>query len=571
MRIKKSVRKELSDWMDDEPDLEYRKTIAGIIAGVDSGDSKSEAQAIELFGSKLSFGTAGLRGLMRPGPNGINRQTICRTTVALALHLLTKISPFSQGSSSVIVGYDARNRSAIFAQDAAEVLSGHGIKTLLFPYPVPTPFVAFATKKLGAAAGIMITASHNPSEYNGYKVFEGGTGEGSQILPETAQQIENLVETASKSLPWAAIPRNSESLFRLDETIIEAYMDEVCETLGLGSSRSGPPCVFYTPLHGVGGVFFLRASHKSGFPEPKVLEAQFQPDAEFPSVASPNPESYDSFAASFVEARAEQCDVVLAHDADADRLGVAVKDESLADGFRALTGNEIGVLLAWHIMSRHPRPSSELCLASSIVSSPILERISMYFGVRHETTPPGFKYLSRVNNLVFAYEEALGFLVAPAVLRDKDGISAALVFMDLLYSLEAYGETVDDLLFKIGREVGGFASTQIRIPLREGSGAESAMGGLRTMNPHSIRNVTVDRIEDFLEPQRNLPSMNLIQFSWNDGLRLTFRPSGTEPILKVYFDVLAEDMTWAKAILRAAEEELSGQLEQLLTNSHNQI
>lgn len=569
VRVENSIKEELSDWMRDEPDENYRNTLAGIIAGIDSGDTKSGAQAIELFGSKLSFGTAGLRGLMRPGPNGINRQTVCKTTLGLAHYLLARESRFPKGLTSVVIGHDARERSAVFARDAAEVLSAQGIRALLFPNPIPTPLVAYATKKLGARAGIMITASHNAAEYNGYKVFEGGGAQGSQFLPEDAQEIANLCETVSKPVRWASIPRNSQNLLWLDETIFDAYLDTLCEFLGSGTSDLRPANVLYTPLHGVGGYFFLRASSKCGFPEPKVVEAQFEPDEGFPTISSPNPELEDSFALSFARASAEDFDAIIAHDGDADRLGVAVKDKSLAAGFRCLTGNELGVILAWHLLSRLPDSNRELCVAYSVVSSPILAKIAQHFGVRSQQTPPGFKFLSRVENLVFAYEEALGFLVIPAALRDKDGISAALLFLDLLHSLKARNETVDDLLIKIGKDVGGFASSQLRINVGDSTSAELAMAQLRTMDPDSIRNASVDRIEDFMRPHSNFPSLNLIQFHWNDGLRLTFRPSGTEPILKVYMDVLAEDMPRAKALLGRIQGNIKGQILPILTNSQN--
>ena len=448
---------EVSSWADQDPESDYRDTSLQLVQRLNADDESALGAARELFGSRLAFGTAGIRGPMRGGPNGMNRLVISQTTAGIARCILEK-SPSEDTGHHVVIGFDGRHHSKTFARDTAEVLSGHGISATLLPRMLPTPVLAFAVRELGATAGVMITASHNPAEDNGYKVYFGGQDAGSQIVPPVDTDIEAHIKRVAHSETWATIPRSTDLVSVFDDGLVEKYLVATLNSLQLTAPTAPSPIVVYTAMHGVGGETFLDAMAKGGFREPHVVEQQFDPDPDFPTVAFPNPEERGALDLSFEKARSVGADLIIAHDPDADRLAVALPDPSASAGYRPLTGNQVGAIFGWYIAQKVRSSGKPGTLANSLVSSPVLGKIAEHFGLDHEETLTGFKYVSRVKNLIFGFEEALGYLVTPDVVRDKDGISAGLLMVSLAHTLAGEGKTLWDYLHEIEETVGAFAS-----------------------------------------------------------------------------------------------------------------
>ncbi|OMC44188.1 phosphomannomutase [Mycobacterium sp. IS-2888] len=466
------------------------------------------------FARPLTFGTAGLRGPVRAGPDAMNVAVVSRATWAVARVLTDR----GRAGSLVVVGRDARHGSAIFATVTAEVLAAEGFSVLLLPGPVPTPVVAFAVRHTGAAAGIQITASHNPRTDNGYKVYFDG---GIQIVSPTDRQIE----TAMAAAPFAdRIGRRP--VEPADTDLVERYIERAA-----GVRRStGPVRVALTPLHGVGGAVAVDTLHRAGFEQVHTVGAQFAPDPDFPTVAFPNPEEPGAADALLTLAADTHADVAIALDPDADRCAVGIPT---APGWRMLSGDETGWLLGDYILSNE-RPATAV-VASTVVSSRMLAAIAAHYGAVHVETLTGFKWLARADAdlpgaLVYAYEEAIGHCVDPAAVRDKDGISAAVLVCDLVAALKAQGRSVSDRLDELALRHGVHDVAAVSRRVADADEAAALMGALRASPPQRLARfpATMTDIGDAL-----------IFAGGNDeaSARVVVRPSGTEPKLKCYLEI----------------------------------
>lgn len=530
-----SVLAKAHAWAAQDPDPETVAELSSVLEKATAGSTADSDLLRQRFTGRLTFGTAGLRGPLGFGPQAMNRIVVSQTTAGLASFLLSKAGTMPK-SLRVVVGYDSRKNSAVFARDTAEVLAGLGIEVLLTPHQVATPIVAFAVRHMQCDAGVMITASHNPPQDNGYKVYFGGNDEGSQIIPPADYNIEAAINHVVQTMTLQKIPRSSKGISETPESLLNDYTSMTLASLS--SCRPSHPklVTVYTPLHGVGRDTFMATVAAAGFPAPHVVSAQAEPDAAFPTVAFPNPEEPGALDLSFKLAREVQADLILANDPDADRLAVAVPDSKSESGYRPLTGNQLGAILGWWAASRAHRQNRHGALANSIVSSPVLGKIAAHFSLTHEETLTGFKYVSRVPNLIFGFEEALGYLVTPDVVRDKDGISAGLTVLDIAYALSAQGKTLEDYLSTIEETIGCFASGQVTIRLEQTDGTPSLSELLRTNPPQQIGPRAVVSADDFLEGVGNFPKDNILRYTLEGGARVIVRPSGTEPKLKIYID-----------------------------------
>ncbi len=523
-------------WARDDPDPETAAELRGLIEG------RREAELRDAFAGRLQFGTAGLRGLIGPGPNRMNRAVVRQATDGLARYLL-RAAP-DAATRGVVVGRDARRMSDVFAEDVAGVLAAHGIPALVFTEPVPTPVGAFAVLELGAAAGVVVTASHNPPEYNGYKVYWSN---GAQIIPPHDEGIAGEIAGAPRAkavLVLSAEEARQKRLRReLDGEVTRAYLDAIARRLPFRGGASELTIVT-TALHGVGARFLSQALHEAGFLRVHEVAEQREPDGRFPTVRFPNPEEPGALDLAFALAERTQADLVLANDPDADRLAAAARD--VTGALRSFTGNEIGVLLGHYLLTRtQPAPARPLVIAT-IVSSAQLGRIARDLGARYEETLTGFKWIAnraleveRAEGaaFVFGYEEALGYAAGTAV-RDKDGISAGLLFADLAAWCRSRGVTAWAYLEEIQRRHGLFVAGQrnFTFPGAEGLAVIARiMDGFRASPPARIGGLEVVAVRDYLRGTL-LPPSNVIAYALSDGSRVTLRPSGTEPKIKYYFE-----------------------------------
>ncbi|MCU1542602.1 MAG: cpsG [Microbacteriaceae bacterium] len=538
-------------WMAQDPDPETRAELEALLA---DGGADALADLRDRFETRLLFGTAGLRGRLGAGPNRMNRVVVAQTTAGLARFLLA-----TERHPSVVVGCDGRKNSAVFAQDAAEVLAGAGIRAILLPRLLPTPVLAFAVRHLQASAGVMITASHNPAEDNGYKLYLGGESAGSQIVPPADSEVLTFIEEVVAGGPADRIPRFP-GYEEADERIVEAY---VAATAVEPASAPSALRWVYTPLHGVGWETAERVFDRSGFPAPVPVTAQLQPDATFPTVAFPNPEEKGALDLALATADAEGIDVVVANDPDADRLAAAIRGEA---GWQILSGNQLGLLLGWACADRARRDGRSGTLAASLVSTPGLRRIAEHYGLGYTETLTGFKWISRVPGLLFGFEEALGFLVDPDKVRDKDGISAAVAFLRELTELETAGTSFAEHQREFDATFGAFASAQISVRVTSLDQIAAGMTRLRTSPPASIGGLAVQRMDDLLRGGGELPPSDVLRFRLDGGARLIARPSGTEPKLKLYLDVeaLSGSVEERRAAARATLDALRSGADDLL-------
>jgi phosphomannomutase len=508
-------------WLAQDPDPVTRAELDALIARTVAGDAGAAADLADRFAGRLEFGTAGLRGELGAGPMRMNRVLVAQAAAGLAAYLLTR-----EPNPTVVIGYDSRHNSRVFARDSATILAGAGVAATLLPRELPTPVLAFAVRELGATAGVMVTASHNPARDNGYKVYLGGGDEGSQIVPPADAEIEAEIRRAA-TVAFADRPMSG-TFAIAGERLVEAYVTRTAEV----ASEPEPIRYVYTPLHGVGLETAERVFGEAGFAAPIVVAAQAAPDPDFPTVAFPNPEEPGAMDLAFTVAREHDADVVIANDPDADRVAVGIPDPRADGGWRRLTGNEIGWLLGWRAARTHDAGT----LACSLVSSPALREVARVSGLGFVETLTGFKWISRVPGLVYGYEEALGYLVDPAKVRDKDGISAAVAVLSLLSELRAAGETLESHLDHFATEFGAFASAQISIRVADLAEIPRAMARLRADPPTSIGGVPVAGIDDFALGVDGFPPNDILRIRTADGGRVIVRPSGTEPKLKCYLD-----------------------------------
>ncbi|MFE9876416.1 phospho-sugar mutase [Streptomyces sp. NPDC005784] len=499
-------------WLAEDPDAETRDELAKLV------DAEDVTELAARFSGTLQFGTAGLRGELGAGPMRMNRSVVIRAAAGLAAYLSAK----GETGGLVVIGYDARHKSADFARDTAAVMTGAGLRAAVLPRPLPTPVLAYAIRHLGAVAGVEVTASHNPPRDNGYKVY---LGDGSQIVPPADAEIAAEID-AVRAL--ADVPRPDSGWETLDEGVLDAYLARTDAVLAEGSPRTAR--TVYTAMHGVGKDVLLAAFARAGFPEPVLVAEQAEPDPDFPTVAFPNPEEPGAMDLAFAAARAAEPDLIIANDPDADRCAVAVK--AGAD-WRMLRGDEVGALLAEHLVRRGARGT----FAESIVSSSLLGRIAEGAGLPYEETLTGFKWIARVEGLRYGYEEALGYCVDPDGVRDKDGITAALLITELASELKERGRTLLDLLDDMAVAYGLHATDQLSVRVEDLSVIANAMRRMRERPPAELAGLAVTKAEDLNEGTDRLPPTDGLRYTL-DGARVIVRPSGTEPKLKCYLEVV---------------------------------
>jgi len=492
-------------WIADDVDPEAASELQALL------DADDETELADRFSGQLTFGTAGLRGPIRPGPNGMNRTVVRRAAAGLAAWLLEH----GHSGQPVIVGFDGRHGSLDFARDSAAIFAAAGFEALLMPTTLPTPVLAFAVQHLRAAAGVMVTASHNPPADNGYKVY---ASDGAQIVPPTDVEIEAAIQAVG---PSRDIPLNPSAVPILGDEIVADYVSAVAALI-----KPGPRDVtlVHTAMHGVGTVTLRRVFAAAGFAEPTSVGAQRDPDADFPTVSFPNPEEPGALDLAFAQAAEVGADLIIANDPDADRCAVAAPGP---DGWRMLRGDQVGVLLADALLRKGVRGT----YATTIVSSSMLGALAAKHGMGYAETLTGFKWISRAApDLVFGYEEALGYAVAPELVRDKDGVSAALLVAELAADLKTSGSTVLDRLEELYAEYGRYATDQLSVRVDDLSLITAAMDRVRAAPPATLLGETATFTE-------LLPDTDGVRLTF-DGGRVVIRPSGTEPKLKAYLEVV---------------------------------
>ncbi len=531
---------EVQAWITDDPDPSTASQLQQWL------DTNNEAELRASFNGFLQFGTAGLRGPIRPGPSGMNRAVVGRTAAGIVAYMKER------NLTSVVIGRDARYGSEDYTFETAEIMSGAGMKVFVLPRPLPTPVLAFATNELGCDVGIMVTASHNPPQDNGYKVYLGGTVDGieyrgSQIVSPTDVSIAHKI-AAITSLKEQ--PRGKEWTV-LGEEIIEKYIDRTAAL----ATKPGSLRIVYTAMHGVGTETLQRVFHKAGFTSPILVEAQAAPDPDFPTVAFPNPEEPGAIDLALETARSFDADLVIANDPDADRCAAAVKDP--VTGWRMLRGDELGAILGESIA----RKTTTGIFANSIVSSSILKKIAEHYQLEFKETLTGFKWLAKIKGLTFGYEEALGYAVDTKTVNDKDGISAAITLAQIATDLAADGKTLLDLLDEIWGRHGFHATEQISIRLSDLSTVGVILGGLRNNPPQNIAGRVVTSIDDLAAPTDGLPPTDGLRIWLDGGVRIIIRPSGTEAKMKCYIEVIEKDSKTAQVVL----DQLRPPLKELLS------
>ena len=551
-------------WLAQDPDPETQAQLRALINGATDGDSTAIADLHSRFDTRLAFGTAGLRGAIAAGSNRMNRVLVSQAAAGLASYLLRHALPGV--TPSIVIGYDGRKNSHVFATDTAALMAGAGVRAILLPRLLPTPVLAFAVRHLNASCGVMVTASHNPPHDNGYKVYLGGEFEGAQIVAPTDSLIatEILRVAADELVP--SLPRAGYET--ADEQVVQAY---ITATASLAHRPRAQVNVVYTALHGVGWDTTRRVLVEAGFELPTLVDAQIAPDAAFPTVAFPNPEEPGAMDLAYETAREVGAELIIANDPDADRLAVAIPDADSDAGYRRLSGNEVGAILGWRaaalaaptdvaLGSAAPTAATTAApitpgdstagaeasavapvaapatLACSIVSSPALAAVAAAYGLAFTETLTGFKWVSRAPGLIFGFEEALGYLVNPQSVRDKDGISAAVALLSLVGDLKADGLTLADYLDRFSTKFGHYASSQISVRVTDVSDISRVMTRLRETPPELIGRIRVDHIDDFRWGLNGLAPSDVLRIVLTDGSRVMVRPSGTEPKLKVYVD-----------------------------------
>ncbi|MCP3162729.1 phospho-sugar mutase [Myxococcus qinghaiensis] len=530
------LRERAEAWRLADPDPTTAEELARLLA---QGDL---AELADRFAGDLEFGTAGLRGVLGAGPNRMNRAVVRRTTAGLARYLKEHVP--DAATRGVVVGRDARKLSAELAEDTAAVLAAEGIPAHVFSPPVPTPLAAFACLHLNAAAAIMVTASHNPPEYNGYKVYWGN---GAQIIPPHDSGIASAiarVEPANRVPLLTVVQAREQGLWRdIPDSLGEDYLRAI---LGLRVHKKGSDTlsIVYTAMHGVGGVWAERALRDAGFPRFTPVAEQQMPDGRFPTVRFPNPEEPGAMDLSRATAERVKADLVLANDPDADRLAVMAREAD--GGLRMLTGNEVGVLLGHYLLTQGTKRGRPY-VVTTIVSSTQLGDIARSLGAAYDEVLTGFKWIanralererSEGLQFVFGYEEALGY-TAGTVTRDKDGVGAALVMADLAAWCESRGTTVLGYLEEIQRQHGLYVGAQRNVTLPGAAGAQvirGIMDAFRARPPSHVGTEAVRAVLDYQRGVNGLPPSNVLALELEGGGRVTLRPSGTEPKIKYYFE-----------------------------------
>jgi phosphomannomutase len=511
-------------WIAQDPDPDSRKELRQLLDALPG----AEAELADRFRGPLTFGTAGLRGPLRAGPNGMNLAVV-RQAAAGLVTWLTRHGP----GGLLVIGYDARRGSHDFALETARVATGAGMRAAIMPRPLPTPVLAYAVRAMDAVAGVMITASHNPPQDNGYKVYlgeqlGGPLGAGAQIVPPADREIEEEIRAVGL---LSQVPLGHPGTV-LDDEIVESYLAAAASVVQEDQPKD--LSVAYTPLHGVGGRVLGDAFLRAGFALPAAVPEQAEPDGTFPTVAFPNPEEPGAMDLVLALAAERRADIAIANDPDADRCAVAVPSgNGNGNGWRILRGDEVGVLLADHLM----RLGRTGTYATTIVSSSLLRAMAAKRGVGYAETLTGFKWLSRAApDLAYGYEEALGICVAPGMVRDKDGITAALLVAELAAGLKAELRTLDDRLDELAAEFGVHLTDQLSVRVDDLAEIARMMAHLRAKLPGSLLDEPVTSSEDLLDRADETRADVVILRT--ETARVVVRPSGTEPKLKAYLEVV---------------------------------
>ena len=527
------------NWLNQDPDQETRAELEQLIAEAKAGKADAQAELANRFNGRLQFGTAGLRGRLQAGSMGMNRVLVAQAAGGLAEYLKGY-----DKEPSIVIGYDGRKNSDVFAHDTAEIMAGAGIKAYLLPRKLPTPVLAYAIQYFDTTAGVMVTASHNPPEDNGYKVYLGKANGGGQIVSPADKEIAALIDKVAAG-NIADLPR-SQNFTVLSDEIVDAY---IAKTASLAKEPACDINYVYTAMHGVGYEVLSKTLAKAGLPQPHVVAEQVWPDGTFPTVNFPNPEEKGALDLAIEVAKKHNAEFIIANDPDADRLAVALPDA--AGNWKPLHGNVIGCYLGWYLAKQYHAQGKKGVLACSLVSSPALAEIAKKYGFDSEETLTGFKYIGKVNGLLFGFEEALGYLVDPDKVRDKDGISAAIVFLDLVRSLKKEGKTLADYAADFTKEFGAYVSGQISIRVSDLSEIGKLMSALRHNPPAEVGGF---KVATFLDHTKTDRQSDILVFVLENGSRLIARPSGTEPKIKFYLDARGTDPKNADEVLAQFDE-----------------
>ena len=547
--LSSELARAIARWTEQDPDPQTRQQVAELLTAAESGNAQATAELVDAFSARLQFGTAGLRGALGPGPNRMNRVVVGQAAAALASYLLDH----GLTGGKVIIGFDARDNSNVFARDTAEIMAGAGFQSMITAGPLPTPVVAFGIRHLGCAAGIVVTASHNPPQDNGYKVY---LGDGSQIVPPADVEISARIDEIAKRR-LADVSR-SRSYDVIGAELVDAYVDRIASSVPAAAPRQLR--WVYTPLHGVGGSLVERVVEAGGFPPPEVVSEQAEPDPRFPTVAFPNPEEPGAIDLAIARAQQIDADLVIANDPDADRLAAAVVVDRR---WRMLRGDELGVLLGEEALRRGVRGT----YACSIVSSSQLSTIAAAYGQPFVYTLTGFKWIGRVPGLAYGYEEAIGYCVDPAAVPDKDGISALAQLLRLAADLKAEGKSIPDRLDEIARRYGVYETDQLSLRVQDVKIIAAAMARLRA-NPPGMLAGQPTSVVDLATGTAELPATDAVLIT-GETLKVVVRPSGTEPKLKCYLETrlpavrsanLAATRSEARFTLAAIRAEMSAAL-----------
>ncbi len=537
--ISAELRQEVSEWIKNDPDP---KTAAQLQEWLDANDFTKIKNSFNGF---LEFGTAGLRGAVGPGPSCMNRAVVSRTATGIAAFMK------KHNLNSVVIGRDARHGSAEFAKDSAEILAGAGFKTYVLPSELPTPVLAFAVNKLKVDVGIMVTASHNPAIDNGYKVYLGGMingvrYHGSQIIPPVDAEISDLIASADLK------PNRSNTFETVPASVISDYIESVASICHTPNQLR----IVYTPLHGVGAQTFLQVFQSAGFANPIVVLEQEKPDPNFPTTPFPNPEESGVLDLAIKYAKRESADLIIANDPDADRCAIAINDPD--HGWRMLRGDEVGAIIGKYLIEKDRINNG--AYANSLVSSSLLSKMAKKAGIEFHETLTGFKWVSKVANLTFGYEEALGYCIDPKSVNDKDGISVGLLIAQIVGELRDAGITLTDYLNLIGDEYGFHKTDQISIRVSDLSIIKKLLDIVIANPPSDLAGSGLISAED-LSKSKNMPTPG-VRFYYNDGIRIIIRPSGTEPKLKCYIEVVSNSKADAQLRCDLVKKELTAILQQ---------
>ncbi|MDP9998053.1 MULTISPECIES: phospho-sugar mutase [Pseudarthrobacter] len=546
------------EWAAKDPDPATAAALTELLQLAEDGSPAAMQELAESFSGTLQFGTAGLRAALGPGPNRMNRVVVRRAAAGFAAFLADAVGEAAPGTRPrAVVGYDARHNSDVFAEESAAIFTAAGIDTFLMPAALPTPLLAFAVRALNCDGGVMVTASHNPPQDNGYKVYLGRhaveeSGRGAQIVAPYDARIAARIEAvgALESIGLAA-----DGWTVLDQSVAADYERATAALADPARFPSRDLRIVLTPMHGVGGETAVAVLKAAGFGDVTLVAEQAEPDPDFPTVSFPNPEEPGALDLALETAARLDADIVLANDPDADRAAVAAKDPDTG-AWRMLRGDEVGALLGAHIVARLAADSPDKAgdtgqaaadtvttetagvFANSIVSSRLLARIAAAAGYAHEETLTGFKWISRVPGLLYGYEEALGYCVAPDLVRDKDGISAAVLIAEMAAAAKAEGKTVFDTLDELSLRHGLHASDQLSIRVADLGLLDAMMNRLRVSPPEAFGSSAVESFVDLAEGSGQLPPTDGLLYLTRDQTRVIIRPSGTEPKLKCYLEVL---------------------------------